>query len=190
MTRKPPDVEVTRLPVLTEAEWQNAGEVLALLYDRAEERARTVSNWYLADRRGKRLASRSLRVVAIVLATGGAMVPLVQEAVDWLDPMWGYAILLLAGSAIGFDKVFGLSSAWMRDMLASQKVQILLTDLQHDWLAFRTGLGTQDADAMLVTLRTFNQQLALVMSSETDEWAREFDAVISDLDDLVSRRSR
>ena len=190
MARKHPDLRVAPLPPVDSAQWADPNTVLELLYSRAEEYARSVCDWYLDDRRQKRSASRLLRAGAIVLATLGALVPLLHATIGWPDPSWGYVVLLLAGSAIGFDKLFGLSSAWMRDMQAAQRVSLLLTDLQHDWSAFRAGIGGRDYETALARLREFNRSVALVTSSETDAWAREFETAVTDLSDLVQRRGQ
>jgi hypothetical protein len=190
MARKHPDLRVAPLPSVDSAPWADPGAVLELLYGRAEEYALSVCDWYLDDRRRKSLASRLLRAFAIVLATLGALVPLLHATIGWPDPSWGYVVLVLAGSAIGFDKLFGLSSAWMRDMQAAHKVSLLLTDLQHDWSAFRAGIGGRDHESALARLREFNRSVALVASSETDAWAREFDAAVADLGDLVRRQGK
>jgi len=78
--------------------------------------------WYEKYRKGKRVASRLFRGLAIAAVAVGTLCPLIDAALkspSWAFGQWGYVAFALAAAFVGADKFFGVSSSWMRFMLAS-----------------------------------------------------------------------
>lgn len=175
--------------------WQEPGAVLAELYNDAESRAIEACEWYLADRRGKKNASRLLRALAVLLASAGGLIPLANVTTGQSVSGWGYVLLAGAGVCFGFDRFLGLSAAWMRDMTTSQRIQRRLQLFQFDWTALDAARavggadGAADAvDAYLTLLRDFATDLSDLMIEETGEWVSEFQSGLQVLEAQTGRR--
>ncbi|MEU1705516.1 SLATT domain-containing protein [Streptomyces sp. NPDC005706] len=111
----------------------------------AEQEAEDAIEWYLRDKRLKRLGSRLVRALMIVLAATGTVIPLAGTATGADIQSWGYVFLAAAAGCKGFDYFFGLSTAWMRDITAAQALRGELNDAE-----FRAGLQQfQDQAAAL-----------------------------------------
>ena len=61
-------------------QWQATEAALTQRYRYAEGRAIDAIDWYLADKRGKRIWSRGLRLLVILLVTAGGLQPLLDAA--------------------------------------------------------------------------------------------------------------
>ncbi|WFE37296.1 SLATT domain-containing protein [Micromonospora sp. WMMD998] len=167
------------------AEWLRAVRVWA------ETRAEDSIDWYLADKRTKRLASRGLKALTIALLIGGSIVPLVTAAAGRGTGGWGYVLLAAAGGCAAFDHFFGLSSAWARDIAAVQAIQRRLDRFRLEWWEHElgsTGRGSGaisgwsvDPDAVFLIIRAFLDDLDALIMAETREWQTEFQAGIQDL---------
>jgi conflict system pore-forming effector with SLATT domain len=161
-------------------QWQDTEAALPQLYRYAEGRAIDAADWYLQDKRGKRLWSRGLRLLAILLVIAGGLQPLLDAAAPGPSrTAWGYVLLALAAACIGFDRFFGLSSGWMRSMTTAQALERRLEQLQYDWAAECARSASRTADpkqvqARLALLRVFSDDVAALMQQETTEWVLEF----------------
>jgi SMODS and SLOG-associating 2TM effector domain 2 len=136
--------------------------------------------WYLADKRSKRIWSRGLRLLVILLVTAGGLQPLLDAAAPGPSrTAWGYVLLALAAACIGLDRFFGISSGWMRSMTTAQALERRLEQLQYDWAAecARSAARTVDpkqAQTRLALLRAVSDDMAALMQRETAEWVLEF----------------
>lgn len=99
----------------------------------AEQEAVDAIEWYLRDKRLKRIGSRLIRGLTIVLAIAGTAVPLGGAAAGGPVQSWGYVLLVLAAGCKGFDYFFGLSAGWMRDITAAQSLRGALNTFQLAW---------------------------------------------------------
>src|SRR5215207_9537945 len=61
-------------------QWHDTESALAKLYRYAEGRAIEATDWYLQDKRGKRICPRGLRLLAILLVNAGGLQPLLDAA--------------------------------------------------------------------------------------------------------------
>jgi len=80
-------------------------------------------NWYLKRKGPISSISKILRIAAILTGTIGGLLPLLHapllaaffgQEVQNLNGQLGYVFLALAGAFVLADKVFGVSSKWMR----------------------------------------------------------------------------
>ena len=178
--RRRRDLRPAPIPMAAMEQWQDTETALTQLYRYAEGRAIEATDWYLADKRGKRIWSRGLRLVAILLVTAGAPQPLLDAAAPGPSrTAWGYVLLALAAACIAFDRFFGLSSGWMRSMTTAQALERRLGQLQYDWAleCARSAARTVDpkqAQTRLTLLRAFADDMAALMQQETAEWVLEF----------------
>lgn len=183
--RKRVDLQVSPFPVTTPDDWLDPETALQKLYKNSERRAVQISTWYLSDKRIKRAASQLLRALAVVLGTLGGLTPLIQLLTPSQNAAsWGYIFLLLAAALVAFDKFFGLSAAWMRDISASQEVSRLLVAFQLHWsqLSFEAKTDEQaSVRKRFKLLSQFNEQIDNVVKLETSAWEAEFGASITRL---------
>lgn len=172
--------------------WEQPEEVLAELYEDAQSRAIEAHDWYLADRVGKKHASRILRVLAVLLASAGGLIPLANVTTGQAASGWGYVLLAGAGVCFGFDRLLGLSAGWMRDMTTAQRIQRRLQAFQFDWMALdasRAANGISvDTAAYLALLREFAASLSSIMLEETSEWVAEFQSGLQALETQTGHR--
>jgi SMODS and SLOG-associating 2TM effector domain 2 len=172
--------------------WKQPEAILAELYDDAESRAIEACEWYLADRRGKKTASRLLRGLAVLLASAGGLIPLANVTTGQSVSGWGYLLLAGAGACFGFDRFLGLSAGWMRDMTTAQRIQRRLQVFQFDWTALDAARAADEAAATvepyLTLLRDFVTDLSNLMIEETSDWVSEFQSGLQLLEAQTSRR--
>jgi SMODS and SLOG-associating 2TM effector domain 2 len=178
--RRRRDLRAGPFPVAAMEQWQDTEAALAQLYRYAEGRAIDAVDWYLADKRGKRVWSRGLRLLAIALVTAGALQPLLDAAAPGPSrTAWGYVLLAMGAACIGFDRFFGVSSGWMRSMTTARALERRLEQLQYDWAAecARSAARTVDPKQVqnrLALLRAFSDDVAALLQQETAEWVLEF----------------
>lgn len=182
------DLRVEPLSVASRVDWADPERALVQLYRSAESGALRTVEWYLADKKSKRRMSRMLRGSAILIAAIGSVYPLVvtSQSLSW-SQTWGYVLLALAATFIAFDRFFGLSSAWMRDMSSANGINTRLLRFQHDWTALLAGTDDGAADvSRLVLLRTFVEDVADEVNRESAAWRQEFCAQITEFDNRVT----
>lgn len=181
------DLSARQFPL---GDWAEPAERLEELYRWSEERAIEAIDWYLRDRRWKRRMARALRLLSALFAVSGTVLPLVDLAGRWHGATrWGYVALLLAAAALGADRVFGLTSGWMRDVSTAQAMQRRLEALQFDWasecvrevLGPTEGTASEAAERCLGVLRRFCEDVSDMVRAETSEWMLEFRAAMTQL---------
>lgn len=166
-------------------DWGEPAERLEELYRWAESGALQTADWYLRDRIWKRRGARGLRIGAAGCASAGAALPLLQLAgAAGSVAVWGFPVLLGAVVCVGFDRVLGLTSGWMRDVATAQAVQRRLDTLRFDWasesvrevLGPTEGTAAEAAERCLAILRRFCDDVADLVRMETADWMVEFPA--------------
>lgn len=187
------DLRMTPLPVSALQNWREPEITLQALYDRAEAKAIETINWYMARKQPKKRASQLLRAAAIVLASAGALEPIV--AAPWLSSVqaqWGYLLLGGAAACVAFDRFFGISTGWMRCMQSAQRLQDQLEKFQYDWAASHAIPAGKPLDVAgrLALLRAFSESVTQVVRDETAEWVQEFNSNLMELDTRTSHGMR
>jgi hypothetical protein len=166
-------------------DWGEPAQRLQELYRWAEDGALRTAQWYLDDRRWKRRGARALRLAAASFAAAGVALPLSEvTGAGARTAAWGYLALLLAAVCVGFDRVLGLTSGWMRDVATAQAVQRRLEALRFDWasesvrevLGPTEGTAAEAAERCLAILRRFCDDVADLVRLETAEWMLDFGA--------------
>ncbi|WP_329496398.1 SLATT domain-containing protein [Kitasatospora herbaricolor] len=186
-TRRRTDLSARQFPL---GDWGEPAERLEELYRWSEERAVEAIDWYRRDRLAKRRWARLLRLGTATFTVAGATAPLV-DLTGVLDHAsnWGYVGLALAGACLGVDRVFGLTSGWMRDVSTAQALQRRLEAFQFDWasecvrevLGPTEGTAGEAAERCLGVLRRFCEDVSDMVRSETSEWMLEFRATMTQL---------
>ncbi|UWE11453.1 SLATT domain-containing protein [Actinacidiphila bryophytorum] len=182
------DLEAPPFPEVPEAAAADPAvqrETLARLRAWAEQDAEAAIDWYLRDKRLKRVGSRLLQGFAIAFAVAGTAVPLGTAAYGGSGQGWGYVLLAVAAGCKAFDHFFGVSAAWMRDITVAHALRTELNAVRLEWAAdvLRAGPRT-DPPGRLLEPADVERQLALVhrlaaavrshVDGETAEWQAEF----------------
>jgi hypothetical protein len=193
--RRRRDLRAGPFPTAGMDQWHDTEAALTQLYRYAEGRAIEAIDWYLQDKRGKRIWSRGLRLLVIALVTAGALQPLLDAAAPGPSrTAWGYVLLAMAAACIGLDRFFGISSGWMRSMTTAQALERRLEQLQYDWAAecARGAARTVDPKQVqnrLALLRAFSDDVAILLQQETAEWVLAFQSNLLRLERSNSGRS-
>ncbi|WP_427921652.1 SLATT domain-containing protein [Streptomyces sp. cg40] len=164
-------------------DWGEPAARLDELYRWVERGALETAAWYLTDRVWKRRGARVLRTGAVLGAVVGAALPLLDlTGVVAGLAAWGYLALLLGAACVAGDRLFGMTSGWMRDVATAQAVQRRLQVLQFDWasegvrevLGPADGTASEAADRCLGVLRRFTEDVTELVRMETADWMVEF----------------
>jgi hypothetical protein len=78
--RRRRDLRAGPFPTAAMDQWHDTEAALTQLYRHAEAKAIEAIDWYLQDKRGKRIWSRGLRLLVILLVTAGGLQPLLDAA--------------------------------------------------------------------------------------------------------------
>lgn len=145
----------TALPGVEFPAWdsQDVWKSLQTLFVATVKQGESAIAWYRDNIRMKRLGSQILRSAAIVLASIGALLPLVVAAAsrfdqsntwkNWVDAQWGYIAFATAAACVAADKFYGFSSGWIRYMKTQMALEGALTDLRYDWIALVSKVAPQ-----------------------------------------------
>jgi hypothetical protein len=179
---------------------KDATAYLLALRRSVEERARDAIAWYLRYKTPVAHWSKALRLGAIVLATAGAVLPLVGTTPlgDLIQGAsageYGYVLLALAGALVVGDRVFGLSSRWMRYMVTAMALQRRLAQFEMDWAGWWLELGGQQPNPeqqarAIALLRDFRLAVVTEVEDETRVWVAEFESGLAQLERMTRQES-
>jgi SMODS and SLOG-associating 2TM effector domain 2 len=128
------------IPPLGELDWSpNARtESLSKVFAQAVAVSKNAENWYDGKYRSKRQWGRRLRMTAIVLGIVGGVLPIVTEITSssgkpTIAPGWTAVALVLAAGCGILDRYLGFSSAWMRFIVAMQRLERQRRDFEYAW---------------------------------------------------------
>ncbi|WP_067464671.1 SLATT domain-containing protein [Nocardia amamiensis] len=162
---------------LRAADWSSSDETLARLFQRVETYAIDARDRYTRDKLTKRQTSLALTAAMITLGLLGILVPLLTTAgVDAINPSWGYALLACAAGCAAFDRFFGISAAWLRDIRSAQSINAMLCDFQLEWASVSRAPANSNGeiDRRMGLLRDFSHRVNEVIARETDTWTAQF----------------
>lgn len=195
--RRPPrDLELRPFPQISAASPAAQRDALARLRVWAEQGAEDAMDWYLRDKRRKRIGSRLLQGLAIGFAVAGTAVPLGTAAAGGSGQGWGYVLLAAAAGCKAFDHFFGLSSTWMRDIGVAHALRGELNAVRLEWATdvLRAGpagsaadpdepLEPAEVERQLALIARLVAAVRLHVESETADWQAEFSASTRQLHD-------
>ncbi|HEX5482807.1 MAG TPA: SLATT domain-containing protein [Terriglobia bacterium] len=166
---------------------------LKALFHFTVERGLSQIDWYKRNVAGVRWGSRVCRCAAIIFISIGSLLPLIAAAgigLGWngrkIPFEFGYVAFALAAGFLGFDKYFGLSTAWIRYIKTQLALEAALHQLQLDWVALLLKIqasspAPDQIQAAVRRLLTFVQYMDAQIQQETDAWVLEFQANLAEL---------
>lgn len=152
-----------------------------------EQRAEDAIAWYMHHRKRMKASSRLTRAFAILFGSLGGLTPLAPFVERSSSTGWGILLVGAAAACIAFDRLFGLSTAWMRDLCTAQDLQDALTAFHIAWARSYIA-NRQFSQADLVA--EFSNVISDILRDETANWLREFHANLEALRGQLSQRSR
>jgi hypothetical protein len=163
---------------------------LCMLYDYAVAAAGRNISWYRTKKKPTQRLCLFVRCAALLLAIVGGLCPLLPK----LDASrYGYILLAAGGGLLLFDKLFGLSSSWMRFMAAAQEIEALLDEFRVDWASEKSKLTTpattSDGDPRYQLIRDFLVGMHAIIQRETNEWKAEFQKGVVHFETLLRQQS-
>jgi hypothetical protein len=175
--------------------WSRSGIRHSLddLYAWGERLAVEAIEWYMAEKRRKSSWSRTLRALALVLVTAGAVVPV--AALGMGRPAvgnWGFLLLALAAGCVAYDRFFGYSSSWQRYMAAATSMRSQLIDYQAAWAKEMVAMSGREPDRtdairLIDFVRTFTWNINDTIRSETEAWLVEFHSRLAELESRLQQ---
>src|SRR5260221_8691639 len=111
----------------------NLDSSMAQCFHYAEHLVDEKIGWYRSKKRSKQLYSKLLRAFAILFGVAGGICPVIGTVGRADFAKTGYIFLGVAGGFVLFDKLFGISSGWMRFMMAASQLEYARDLLLIDW---------------------------------------------------------
>jgi hypothetical protein len=166
---------------------------LCILYDHALAAAEKNINWYRTKQKPKQQLSHFVRCIALLLVIVGGLCPLLPEISNLDASRYGYVFLAAGGGLLLFDKLFGLSSSWMRFMAAAQEIEALLDAFRVDWACEESKLNApenrSEIDPRFQLVKDFLVNMHAIIERETNEWKSEFQKSVTHFETLLRQNS-
>lgn len=180
-------------PRLGELDWaaESRTASLSAVFVHAVAVSSEAQSWYAGKRPAKRAWGRALRVLAILLGTAAAVLPIVSQITSnsgrpSIAPGWSAVAVALALGCIGLDRYFGFSSGWMRFMAADQHLARQRTDFEYAWNQIHATIAEAPTDDDVLRLLELAHQNVLsvqaIIAGETADWLSDFRGALAEAD--------
>lgn len=127
-----------------------------------------------------------MRFTAIVCLVLGGLYPVIAHLVNF-DAYLGYVILGGAGGLYILDRMFDVSSSWMRDIAAMQAIDsaIYIYQIEHVRIKCLDVSNEERNASRLRAVENLAESTFTAVRVETAEWRSEFQNAIGDLERLI-----
>ena len=174
---------------LGELSWKH-GKIqssLHVIFHHASKNAAGAIDWYEGKIGTKKAWARSLRVSTIIFVTIAGIIPILAQIFTVIAPAWASVALAIAAALVMLDRFFGFSSAWMRYISAKLQLSQILKEFRIDWEVERASWEGREPDGdqvkvMLCKARSFITQVDEIVRKETDEWLKQFQSILKQID--------
>jgi hypothetical protein len=132
------------------------------------------------------------RVGSILALAIAGVIPILGEIyekgdVPGLSPAWSTFALAIAGVFLSLDRFGGYTTGWIRYIRTAQALSRLQSNFRIEWESQRLILQSGQTDSATVDqaiqkCRDFLAQVNLIVGAETDEWAKDFQKVLAELE--------
>jgi hypothetical protein len=124
-------------------------ELLVQLHAYVESFAAEQTAWYMANRVVRQIASLGIRFISLLFIFLGGICPLLPKDNPHLpapDLQLGYFLIAIGGGLLLFDRLFGISAAWMRFIIAAFEIDSLLDAFRMRWVKIQ--LEAKDVESL------------------------------------------
>ncbi len=148
-------------------------------------------NWYFDKKRVKAHASRLLRFAAIALTALGGLYPVITQVWPALPGAQSDGLLVslflgLAAALIGFDRLAGFSTGWIRYVLTATQIRKALAEFDMDWVALMAQNSPQpkpaEIERAIRRAKDFHLAVETFVLEETKAWVTEFESNLAQLE--------
>lgn len=186
------------VPSLHALQWdpEHLNDSLDKLYRLTISEAEQSMAWYRINSRPKKRWAQIIRVSAIVATSLGGIIPILSQIVSEVDenllllfnPALASVAIALAATALGLDRFFGFSTAWMRFITSEMKIKSKLQTFQFEWAVERMSWrgeapNHKQARAMIMRCAAFASEISNIVQDETLTWVEEFQGALKTLDE-------
>jgi hypothetical protein len=191
---KKKDLHKTELPAWDQYVNKSSEEVLKSIYETAMGNSKTIRGWYWHSIKTKRIWSLVLRFAAFFLLVLGILLPVVSglsDSKDWrlVIAQSGIIALAAAGLLQAGDKIFGMSSGWLRYISTVTSMENATHKFEIDWSNYIIGKNGNLTDLDLRTLYEYAKQLEndldKMKTDETEKWISEFNSGLALLNEMI-----
>jgi hypothetical protein len=169
---------------------------LELLYQFVNNECDRATGWYLVKKKTMKILGYIFRVGSILALALAGVIPILGEIfekgdVPGLSPAWSTLFLAIAGVFLSLDRFGGYTSGWIRYIRTAMALNRLQANFRIDWESQRLLLQGGQTDSATVSqaiqkCQDFLAQVNSIVGAETDEWAKDFQKVLAELE----RRSK
>jgi SMODS and SLOG-associating 2TM effector domain 2 len=135
------DVRINNLLTWDEYKDKPPDDALPAIYSYATNSSRNRCGWYWESIKTKRRLSISILLFTLIFLIIGTLLPIVAGVGDEADvrlqyTQFGVASLAIAGLLQIVDRVFGLSSGWLRYMTTVTAMENATRKFELDWASY------------------------------------------------------
>jgi hypothetical protein len=174
---------------------------LQQLYSAVVAKTEEVIRWYDRHKNHHKRRAVILRGLAVTLAGLASVVPIAVSMFpsSWEPQRWvpvASILAALSAGCIGFDRLYGYSTSWMRYVTALLDLESQLEQLQFGWArrALESRLvGSSKSDNLSTSLNLLQTTLHAVnqaLKTETLEWTTHFSGALQEFErSVVAQRA-
>jgi len=149
----------------------------------AMDYARQFRDYYRNSANYKRSWAKILRIIAIISTALGGLLPVLSQILAKddinLEPAWATVAITIAVTAIGLDRFFGFSSAWMRfittEIKINSKIEQIKLNIENERFSWQGAAPDFDgAKTMINHITLFINEVSQIVKDETNTWMMEF----------------
>ena len=167
---------------------------LTMLSDYAIVTAEESNQYYRDKCAGKRIKAKFLRVIAIVAGALGGLIPIVSQMYAVVNPGWATVAISITLAALALDRFFGYSSAWMRFITTTIKLDAKILEfrmnIENEKFSWSGNAPTFDkAKSYLLLIVNFLKDVSEIVQDETNSWMVEFQNVLQKFNEEMNVKS-
>lgn len=168
------------------------GDSVKRTYDWTVTKTLSQIRWYQEKKGPKSFGSRGIRAVSIFSGGLGALCPLL-DSTDLFAGLsfapYGYVLLAIPAGLITYDRLFGLSTGWIRYTVTQMALESALHEFQYDYqlLDMQSSGNTL---ALLQRIKEFGVLIENIVKKETDTWAAEFQGSIVEMERILKSEAQ
>jgi hypothetical protein len=155
-------------------------------YVALQESINSAVAWYLHKKASKRRWARALRLTTIVALVLGGLTPIISGLFPALPSSVGFVLLGLAAGMQLFDRSFGLSGGWSRNLNAAMSLEACGAKLALEFSRLKS--RSAESDKMWQLLIAASNETWHIIGSETSTWHAEFETALEDIRSQVAVR--
>ena len=172
---------------------------LQSMADYAIQLAERNRSYYSRNSSYKRVWAKGLRLIAIFATAIAGLLPIFSQIGSKheivIDPAWATVAISVAITAIGLDRFFGFSSAWMRFVITEIKIQnkieqfkLNIENERFSWAGVAPDFDKGKSSLNIVV--NFINEITEIVKDETNTWMLEFQTALQKLNEDVNVKDK